>query len=100
MIAGRITVGATVGSAALAANVLFAASQAAAVPGDPDNGCETHSLSDICDGPVREDNTFQRCRTPRKTNLNLPVPAKQKCWIVDLNDPAPNFLHGPPNHID
>ncbi|OHV06024.1 CDGP domain-containing protein [Mycobacterium talmoniae] len=82
--------------AAVAALITAPASRA-----DPGAGCENQDLGTVCDGPIRPDNTFKRCSAVGALYIGKGrfLPAREACWVVDLNT-NPDFGAGlPPYHI-
>lgn len=87
---------------AIAAAGLAAAPPAAAEPGDPAAGCEMQLFVKYCDGPLREDGSWQRCITTYPTNGSVRgaiVRPTHVCREISLPVP-PTPAGQPPYHIE
>lgn len=70
-----------------------------AYPGDPMPGCESTLFATYCDGPIRPDNTFQRCwQTIGQWTYYGGFGGGRYCNKVDLNGPWPVIPVGAPQH--
>lgn len=77
----------------------FSTGKANAYPGDPMPGCESTLFATYCDGPVRPNNTFQRCwQTIGQWTYYGGFGGGRYCNTVDLNGPWPVVPIGAPQH--
>jgi hypothetical protein len=68
-------------------------------PGDPMPGCESTLFATYCDGPIRPNNTFQRCwQTIGQWTYYGGFGGGRYCNTVDLNGPWPVIPVGAPQH--
>jgi hypothetical protein len=92
-------------AAAIAAAVTLAgllAPAAAAMPGDPLQGCTTYGLGGtVCDGPIRPDGTWKRCTySPAWYGPTAGGGPQTNCAIVTTGQLPPLMGLTPPTHID
>lgn len=91
---------------ALAALSLPTAPDATAVPGDPSPGCVNFGMFNsalLCDGPIREDGSWQRCSTWQQSYVpGSPggyAPGGRKCEVVTPETSTNGFWGAPPENV-
>lgn len=86
--------------AGVLAGAVTTASPSGAAPGPPGPGCMPSGFAYICDGPIRPDHTFNRCRISRPiiAPRNLYMPPVKTCWVVDLTGNPDFGVNVPQDH--
>jgi hypothetical protein len=85
-----------------AGGVLVAAAgvlNAPATRADTVDGCEYEAFTSYCDGPMRPDGTWERCRRTSAVIREVLVPSEPTCFIIDPAKPATMPPGEPPFHI-
>ncbi|TXI62204.1 CDGP domain-containing protein [Mycolicibacterium mageritense] len=93
-------------TAAAAVAVIAPACLAVGFAAPANAGCETQPFAQYCDGPIREDGTWDRCFSTQPQAINGQygqvtgwVPSVGRCYPVDPNAFPPTPIGQPQYHI-